>query len=123
MTHPDAREPESWDVWADIETVTAWLNSHNDLTDHEITLRILKIQEEAGEVAEARINQLAQNPRKGKFATEAEVIGELCDVVVTAMVAINSITGDATVSRGFLASRLASVLARVEDTTPEGASQ
>lgn len=79
-----------WDPWDDVETFTRWLNDHNTLDDHEITLRILKLAEEVGEAAEARINQLAQNPRKGKWATESDVIAELCDVIITAMVAITA---------------------------------
>lgn len=103
-----------WDTWADVQILTDWLNDHNDVTDHEITLRILKLSEEVGEVAEARINQLAQNPRKGKWATEQDVIAELCDVIVTAMVAINTITGDPVVSRGHLAAKFTALLARVD---------
>lgn len=105
---------QPWDMWADIATVVAWLNDHNELDEHEITLRILKLQEEAGEVAEARINQLAQNPRKGKWATENDVAMELCDVMVTAAVALTTITGDPTVARGFLASKLAGLVKRTQ---------
>lgn len=101
-------------MWDDIPTLVAWLNSHNELTDHEITLRILKLSEEVGEVAEARINQLAQNPRKGKWATEDDVAAELCDVIVTAAVALMSLYGDATVARGALAAKIVMLVARAE---------
>lgn len=105
-----------WDMWDDIALLVEWLDSHNELDDHELTLRILKLSEEVGEVAEARINQLAQNPRKGR-ATKADVGGELCDVIVTAAVALTSLLGDPTAAKGFLAAKLGQL--RVRAGVPE----
>lgn len=51
--------------------------------------RVLKIQEEAGEVAEAVIGYAGVNARKGQTFDEGPVAKELADVVVTAMVALH----------------------------------
>lgn len=64
------------------------LRETNGATDLQQTLQILKVQEEAGEVAEAWIGVLGQNPRKGQTHTREDVAKELGDVVFTALVAI-----------------------------------
>lgn len=80
--------------WATIAELVAWLDRSNGRDDHELTLRILKIGEEFGEVVQARIGQLGQNPRKGSTHTRQDLAGELCDVIVTAMVALGSVVDD-----------------------------
>ena len=51
-------------------------------------IQMLKVQEEAGEVAEAYIGFLGLNPRKGVSHTPYQVSMELADVVITALVGI-----------------------------------
>jgi hypothetical protein len=51
--------------------------------------RVLKLQEEAGEVAEAVIGYAGANKRKGVTHDEEAVAKELADVVITAMVALH----------------------------------
>lgn len=51
--------------------------------------RVLKLQEEAGEVAEAVIGYGGANRRKGVTQDEEAVAKELADVVITAMVAMH----------------------------------
>lgn len=51
--------------------------------------RLLKLQEEAGEVAEAVIGFTGVNTRKGYSHDEQDVAKELADVVITAMVALH----------------------------------
>jgi NTP pyrophosphatase (non-canonical NTP hydrolase) len=51
--------------------------------------RILKLQEEAGEVAQAVIGFVGANKRKGVTHDEEAVAKELADVVITAMVALH----------------------------------
>lgn len=51
--------------------------------------RVLKVQEEAGEVAQAVIGFTGANARKGFTHTEEDVAKELADVVITAMVALH----------------------------------
>jgi hypothetical protein len=108
-----------WDMWNDIPTLVAWLNSHNEVTDHELTLRIAKIGEEFGEAMAARIGMIGQNPRKGVTHTGADLAGELCDVIVTAAVALTSLYGDAAIARGMLASKVSMLLARADANQAE----
>ncbi|MFH9350777.1 MazG-like family protein [Kitasatospora sp. NPDC017646] len=59
-----------------------------------LPLQVVKIQEEAGEVAEALLGVLGANPRKGVSHTMADLQGELCDVITAAMVALRDTTDD-----------------------------
>lgn len=79
------------DLWDAVRMSRAWLDEHNGRDPHELTCRILKVTEEAGEAAGAWIGVLGQNPRKGVTATREEVAAELADVVFTALVAIESL--------------------------------
>lgn len=111
MTELTAR----WDWWNDIGTLVAWLNDNNELTDHEMAMRLMKLSEEVGEVMQAYIGMVGQNPRKGVTHSVADVALELCDVIVTAAVALASLTGGTTAARGVLASKLAGLVKRAED--------
>jgi hypothetical protein len=53
-------------------------------------LRILKIGEEYGELAQAVIGECGQNPRKGRTHTVEDIRAELRDVVLAAMIALVS---------------------------------
>lgn len=75
-----------------VTSTVEWLNKHNGTGDAEKTLRILKIGEEFGEVCEAWIGWGGQNPRKGISHDINDVAMELCDVIITALVALSSIT-------------------------------
>jgi NTP pyrophosphatase (non-canonical NTP hydrolase) len=84
------------DVWATIEKITGQLDASSTLApDTEKLLRIMKLTEEAGEVTQAVIGTLGQNPRKGITHTWDDVQAELCDVMFTAMVALATLTPDA----------------------------
>ncbi|MER6558204.1 MazG-like family protein [Streptomyces sp. NPDC001027] len=60
-----------------------------------LLLRVLKLSEEVGEVAQAVIGATGQNPRKGVTHTWDDVQSELCDVIITALVALRTLTPDA----------------------------
>jgi NTP pyrophosphatase (non-canonical NTP hydrolase) len=77
-----------------VSFVVNWLDAKNMRNDHEITLRILKVVEEAGEAASARIDNLGQNPRKRQRKTARHIADELADVIITAAVAITSLGFD-----------------------------
>ncbi|MFF3710872.1 MazG-like family protein [Streptomyces phaeochromogenes] len=84
------------DTWDTINRLTARLDAHSTLpADQRLLLQIIKIQEETGEVAEAVIGATGQNPRKGHSHTWEDVQAEVCDVIVTAMVALKRLTPDA----------------------------
>lgn len=78
--------------WSTIRRLVAWLDQQNGTSNQEISLRLLKLTEEAGEVAQAWIGVQGQNPRKGVTQTIGDVQDELIDVMVTAAVALASLT-------------------------------
>ncbi|MPY47089.1 MazG-like family protein [Streptomyces acidicola] len=100
--------------WSTIRNLVAWLDRENGRTQQEVTLRILKLSEEAGEVAQAWIGAVGQNPRKGVTHSPRDVADELCDVIVTAAVALASIVDD---PAGHLDAKLAKIAGRPR--TPE----
>ncbi|QCX81196.1 hypothetical protein C9F11_38065 [Streptomyces sp. YIM 121038] len=97
------------DQWSTIKRLVDWLDSTNGRSREEIGLRILKLTEEVGEAGQAWIGVQGQNPRKGVTHTIADVQDELCDVIVTAAVALASISGE---PEDVLAEKLAKIAAR-----------
>lgn len=93
---PDERAP---DLWPTIDALWAWVEANNpqlpDDNHSQLLLRILKLSEEVGETAQAVIGATGQNPRKGITHTWDDVQAELCDVAVTALVALRTLTPDA----------------------------
>lgn len=61
-------------------------------SDEIVGVRIMKIAEELGETVEAWIGVIGQNPRKGNYASHEDVMVELADVIVTAWVALCSMS-------------------------------
>ena len=74
-----------------VKASVCWLDGHHGNDRQQQTMRILKVTEEAGEVAQAWIGFTGQNPRKGVTHTDREVADELADVALTALVAIESL--------------------------------
>lgn len=93
------------DVWATVDALRVWLDDNRAHGGREgLLLRVLKLSEEVGEVAQAVIGATGQNPRKGADHTWEDVQAELCDVVISALVALRTLTPDApTVFAGHLA--------------------
>ncbi|MFF7329745.1 MazG-like family protein [Streptomyces sp. NPDC008150] len=102
------------DPWQPVFRLVGWLDRQNGRSPQEIGLRLLKLVEEAGEVAQAFIGMVGQNPRKGVTHTRDEVCGELCDVIITAMVALVSIADGN--PDDILAAKLAKVEQRAAQT-------
>lgn len=99
-------------AWETVDRLVAWLDRGSELPDETKTiLQILKITEEAGEVAEALIGVTGQNPRKGYSHTWQDVESELCDVIITAMVALTRVNPRA---RTRFAEHLAAVALRAD---------
>ncbi|MFD9463142.1 MazG-like family protein [Streptomyces sp. NPDC060027] len=104
------------DVWDTIEGLHTWLDASQPHRGREgLLLRVLKLSEEVGEVAQAVIGATGQNPRKGVSHTWDDVRAELCDVVITAMVALRTLAPDA---REAFTAHLASVADRSLGTAP-----
>ncbi|MFG2781492.1 MazG-like family protein [Streptomyces prunicolor] len=83
------------DLWAGIDDLWTWLEADQPVGGREgMLLRMLKLSEEVGEVAEAVIGATGQNPRKGVTHTWDDVQAELCDVVITALVALRTLSPD-----------------------------
>ncbi|MBQ0889868.1 MazG-like family protein [Streptomyces sp. RM72] len=84
------------DLWNTVDALWTWLEADQPVGGREgLLLRMLKLSEEVGEVAEAVIGATGQNPRKGVTHTWDDVEAELCDVVITAMVALRTLTPEA----------------------------
>jgi NTP pyrophosphatase (non-canonical NTP hydrolase) len=81
-------------IWDEARRWREFLDEQNGTGQMELTLRIAKIAEEAGEAVQAWIGVVGQNPRKGVTHTVDDVVGELADVAFTAMVAIASLGAD-----------------------------
>ncbi|MDX3586881.1 MazG-like family protein [Streptomyces europaeiscabiei] len=109
--HAEAPAPGSPDdLWQSVSHLHAWLEADQPYGGQEgLLLRMLKLQEEVGEVAQAVIGATGQNPRKGTTHTWDDVQSELCDVVVTALVALRTLTPDA---RAVFTAHLAGVTER-----------
>ncbi|KOX08269.1 hypothetical protein ADK66_16345 [Micromonospora sp. NRRL B-16802] len=82
-------------IWDAARASRSWLDAANGTGQTELTCRILKLTEEAGEASAAWIGLLGQNPRKGVTHTREDVAAELADVAFTALVAIESLGLDA----------------------------
>lgn len=103
---------DTWNLFADIRAITAWLDDANPDTPHEDSMRVLKLVEEAGEAAAAYIGMVGQNPRKGVTHSQTDLLNELADVAITALCAMQHFTQDATVTRGMLAAKVDGIIAR-----------
>ncbi|MCF0096881.1 MazG-like family protein [Micromonospora sp. MH99] len=97
-------------IWAAARSARSWLDAANGTGQTELTCRILKLTEEAGEASAAWIGLLGQNPRKGVTHTGEDVAAELADVVFTALVAIESLGLDAQTVVGACAEKVRSRL-------------
>lgn len=115
------QQPEPYlpaDPWQTVARLTAWLDDRNGRSGTETALRILKVTEEAGEVASAWIGMTGQNPRKGVTHVTADVADELCDVITAAMVALTTISGD---PAGHFTRKIAQIAAlRLDDAQAAG---
>ena len=100
-------------AWETTARLVDWLDGHNreNGVAPEVTrlLRVLKLSEEVGETTQAVIGALGANPRKGMTHSWGDVEHELCDVIITAMVALTTLNPDA---RTVFAERLEHVAAR-----------
>ena len=94
-------------VWDHVARTVTWLDAANGRGPHETAVRVMKIAEEAGEAVAAYIGTTGANPRKGVTATPDELAGELCDVVLAALIALATITGGTPQAESRLAAHVA----------------
>jgi selenocysteine lyase/cysteine desulfurase len=100
-------------VWDHIARTLAWLDTANGRGPHQTAMQIMKITEEAGEAVAAYIGMTGTNPRKGVTATTDDIAGELCDVVLAALVALATITGGTPQAESRLARHVATRATRL----------
>ena len=77
-----------------------------------VEVRLLKLTEEVGEVADAFLGVHGLNRRKGVCRTRDDLLDELADVIITAAVAMGGVTGDVDEARSHFEQRLATVTDR-----------
>jgi NTP pyrophosphatase (non-canonical NTP hydrolase) len=78
-----------------------------------LEVRILKLTEEVGEVAEAFIGMRGLNSRKGVCRSREDLLDEIADVIITAAVAMSGVAhGGADEAAAHLERRLEVVTAR-----------
>ncbi|MGX2994435.1 MazG-like family protein [Streptomyces sp. JNUCC 64] len=84
------------ETWTAVGRLKDWLDAKDNATPEQARLlRLLKVQEEVGEVARAAMGAANANPRKGRTHTWEDVRDELCDVMLSSMVALLTLTPDA----------------------------
>ena len=93
-------------LWSHVRDALAWLDNANGRSEIENLARMAKIMEELGEAINAHVGYTGQNPRKGKYATVDDIRYELCDVLLSAAVALATWTGDATSAERYFTSYL-----------------
>ncbi len=100
-------------VWDHVARTVAWLDAANGRGPHETAVRVMKIAEETGEAVAAYIGLAGANPRKGVTAEPDDLAGELCDVVLAALVALATITGGTPQAESRLAGHVAARAVRL----------
>lgn len=68
--------------------------------------RISKVAEELGEAIQAFIGYTGQNPRKGKINGLSDVLEELADTAITAILAIQHFTGSTSQTKFLISDKL-----------------
>lgn len=112
VSWPDERNVDPRDLFADVADITAWLDESNPASDHEDSMRVLKLVEEAGEAAAAYIGMVGQNPRKGVTHTQDDLLKELADVAITALCAMQHFTQNESITRAYMAAKVQQIIAR-----------
>ncbi len=105
-------------VWGHVARAVAWLDDANGRGPHETAVRVMKIGEEAGEAVAAYIGVTGGNPRKGITATADDFTGELCDVVLAALVALVTVSGGTPQAENRLARHVADRATRLHALRP-----
>lgn len=100
------------DIWLD-EKVSP--DYHNEPLAQDWA-RVAKITEEHGEAIDALIRMTGQNPRKpNRTGAAHEMLSELADAALTAMLAIQHFTKDTDKTNGYLSASLVKIVGRAID--------
>ncbi|WP_230417266.1 MazG-like family protein [Micromonospora tarapacensis] len=104
-------------AWRADRLRTSLLDEQDGTDRLELTCRIMKIAEEAGEATQAWFGVLGQNPRKGVTHAVDDGVGELTDVVFTSLVAIASLGADPQEAVAAVAAKAATYRSGLATTT------
>lgn len=104
--------------WQSIQAIDTWLDL--GISEHYKQQplatdwsRVCKIGEELGETIQALIGATGQNPRKGFHGGYDEVLDELADVVITAIMAMQHFTKDPYRTKRLIITKLAKIEDRI----------
>jgi hypothetical protein len=100
-------------VWDHVARTVTWLDAAKGRGPHETAVRVMKIAEEAGEAVAAYVGLTGANPRKGVTAIPEDLAGELCDVVLAALIALATVTGGTPQAESRLAAHVAARATRL----------
>lgn len=109
------------EFWADVIDSDDWLDSavadrYERQPLAQDWARVAKVSEEVGEAIAELILWTGQNPRKGTDpAARERLLGELADVVVTGVLAIQHFTKDSETTCGIVEGRMARIAARMRE--------
>jgi NTP pyrophosphatase (non-canonical NTP hydrolase) len=98
--------------------LSAWIDNAPPNADRNAEAltwhRVMKVAEEVGEVTEAMIGWTGGNPRKGRTQDRGDVVKELLDVAVSALAAVEHLTGNRGFSLALLEGHVTFLLQRAE---------
>lgn len=108
--------------WQIVEAVDRWLDEGIPPLYKEQRLaqdwaRISKVIEELGETIEAMIGYTGQNPRKGMTHSKDDMLYELADTAITAILAIHHFTKNSSTAREILHKKQEFIYRRMLDAT------
>jgi NTP pyrophosphatase (non-canonical NTP hydrolase) len=104
--------------WQAIVGIDNWLDNSVSADYHNQPLaqdwaRVGKVIEELGEVIRALIGYTGQNPRKGTTHSKQEMLDELADTAITAILAMEHFTKNPAEVRQLIKSKLWTIEERV----------
>jgi hypothetical protein len=100
-------------VWDHIARTVAGLDAANGRSPQETAVRVMKIAKETGEAMAAYIGPAGASPRKGTAGSPDNLAGELCDVVLAALIALATVVGGTSQAESRLARHVAAHAVRL----------
>jgi len=118
MSAEEVTQDEAVDCQFQLAGLSSWIDESNTHRDPEAVLwgRVAKLTEESGEAIAALIGLTGQNPRKGVTHTAEDVVAELLDVAITALGAVEHMTGNVGLALPELCAKVAAVHTRAMST-------
>jgi hypothetical protein len=116
---PMVRKADEMMFWETIEKADEWLDhdvgkAYQNAPLAQDWARVGKIIEELGEAINALILWTGQNPRKGyKLSAELDMLDELADTAITAILAIQHYTKDVSETKAILDKGIAKLESRI----------